>query len=344
MVLYSEEVVPRLSNRALALVSDVESSLSRWTSDESALEEVVEPLRVLLGAEKSAAYTFATERGVSCVGHAVQSRIPGMARFVEDSRSFPSGWATYDASCPEPPQRDRALRIRELRAMTGRVGSLLGSAYWNRIGLGDRDQLRVLVCDGPVALAWVGAFRPGEFSIEDRRLLQRVVPALKKRLRLEARLRDGDLARATMSAALDRLGSPAFVVSKRGKVEHTNAAGRAVMSEDAAGVVASIQREIAGRTDAVTPIHVNGEGTHYLVMLRATAAAARASSASAVWELSSRQRQIVTALADGASNRVIAARLGISVRTVEVHLTKIYERAGVAGRGELLARVLEHTT
>jgi DNA-binding CsgD family transcriptional regulator len=51
--------------------------------------------------------------------------------------------------------------------------------------------------------------------------------------------------------------------------------------------------------------------------------------------LSSRERQVVDAVLDGASNREVAERLYISHRTVESHLRRIYRRLGVSGREEL---------
>ncbi|MFO7779432.1 MAG: LuxR family transcriptional regulator [Nitriliruptoraceae bacterium] len=51
--------------------------------------------------------------------------------------------------------------------------------------------------------------------------------------------------------------------------------------------------------------------------------------------LSSRERQVVDAVLDGASNREVADRLYISHRTVESHLRRIYRRLGVSGRDEL---------
>ncbi len=51
--------------------------------------------------------------------------------------------------------------------------------------------------------------------------------------------------------------------------------------------------------------------------------------------LSAREREVVDAVVDGASNREVADRLYISHRTVESHLRRIYRRLGVSGREEL---------
>jgi DNA-binding NarL/FixJ family response regulator len=56
--------------------------------------------------------------------------------------------------------------------------------------------------------------------------------------------------------------------------------------------------------------------------------------------LSAREREVLQLVVDGASNDEIGARLGISSRTVESHLRRLFERVGVASRTELAARAL----
>jgi DNA-binding NarL/FixJ family response regulator len=56
--------------------------------------------------------------------------------------------------------------------------------------------------------------------------------------------------------------------------------------------------------------------------------------------LSSRERQVVAAVVNGSSNDEIASRLGISPKTVESHLRRLFERHGVASRTELATRAL----
>jgi DNA-binding NarL/FixJ family response regulator len=50
--------------------------------------------------------------------------------------------------------------------------------------------------------------------------------------------------------------------------------------------------------------------------------------------LTDREREILTLLAEGLSNKAIAARLYLSVRTVEGHLANLYTRLGVHSRTE----------
>jgi DNA-binding NarL/FixJ family response regulator len=56
--------------------------------------------------------------------------------------------------------------------------------------------------------------------------------------------------------------------------------------------------------------------------------------------LSEREREVLRLVVDGASNDEIGARLGISSRTVESHLRRLFERLAVASRTELAARAI----
>jgi two-component system, NarL family, nitrate/nitrite response regulator NarL len=50
--------------------------------------------------------------------------------------------------------------------------------------------------------------------------------------------------------------------------------------------------------------------------------------------LTPRERQVLTLLADGLGNKIIAARLGISDHTVKAHVAAIFEKLGVSTRAE----------
>ncbi len=53
--------------------------------------------------------------------------------------------------------------------------------------------------------------------------------------------------------------------------------------------------------------------------------------------LSPREQEVFHYAASGAANKELALRLAISEATVKVHLTRIYQKLGVAGRAELAA-------
>ena len=56
-------------------------------------------------------------------------------------------------------------------------------------------------------------------------------------------------------------------------------------------------------------------------------------------DLTVREREVAAALVEGLSNDEIGARLGVSTRAVEAHLTRLYERFGVQSRTELARRL-----
>ena len=55
--------------------------------------------------------------------------------------------------------------------------------------------------------------------------------------------------------------------------------------------------------------------------------------------LTAREREIVRLLATGMSNREIAAALVVTPRTVEAHLRRVYDKLGVRGRQDTVARL-----
>lgn len=61
--------------------------------------------------------------------------------------------------------------------------------------------------------------------------------------------------------------------------------------------------------------------------------------AATAWRLTSRQREVLERVVEGHANRTISALLGIAERTVEAHLTAVFEKASVSSRAALIGRV-----
>ncbi len=57
------------------------------------------------------------------------------------------------------------------------------------------------------------------------------------------------------------------------------------------------------------------------------------------WGLTPREQTVLEQLARGQTNKQIASRLGCSIRTIEVHVTRILRKSGTSGRAELIARL-----
>lgn len=58
--------------------------------------------------------------------------------------------------------------------------------------------------------------------------------------------------------------------------------------------------------------------------------------------ISGREGQVLQLLADGHSNKEIAARLGVSPNTVKTHVARLFEKLKVARRTEAIQRAREH--
>jgi DNA-binding CsgD family transcriptional regulator len=70
--------------------------------------------------------------------------------------------------------------------------------------------------------------------------------------------------------------------------------------------------------------------------LRATGETARKRDPSALDQLTPQELQIATLVADGLTNREIAAQLYLSPRTIDYHLRKVFSKLGIASRTELV--------
>ncbi|MEA2347173.1 MAG: hypothetical protein QOG62_960 [Thermoleophilaceae bacterium] len=56
-------------------------------------------------------------------------------------------------------------------------------------------------------------------------------------------------------------------------------------------------------------------------------------------ELTARELEIATRVADGATNREVGEELSLSSRTVEAHLRRIFKKTGVSSRTGLAAHM-----
>jgi two-component system response regulator DctR len=56
-------------------------------------------------------------------------------------------------------------------------------------------------------------------------------------------------------------------------------------------------------------------------------------------ELTEREREVMQRVAQGMPNKLVAAELAISVRTVEVHRARVFDKMGVRSAAELANRL-----
>lgn len=258
-------------------------------------------------------------------------------RFVN---AAPIRWGAWDPGCPEPDQRNRALRTRDLYTEEELLASPVAS-FLESTGLIRSDQLRVLVCDGPALLAWVGGFRRRPYSIGERARLGKLAPALQRRLRLERQLRAGGLARASLAVALESLSVAALIVTSDGRVESANSAARGLMKEGRVPKRGGL--EALRQKFELTPIDAMGMRLHYLAIHRGGPGerSARIEAAAQQWQLTPRETQVLALLAQGDANKLVGHKLGCRARTVEIHVSSILRKAKCGSRAEVIARVWE---
>jgi DNA-binding CsgD family transcriptional regulator len=248
----------------------------------------------------------------------------------------PVGWSIYNPLCPEPNQRNKVL------AFSRTVAAPIAREFYPKAGLDGDETLRVLLCDGPIMLGYLGFLRPDPFSARELFLLDQLKTAFARRLRLERLLNNAPLIDAALTITMEHISSPAFVLGPHG-VAHANEAGRAAL--DASGQALLEELRIATLSPAgarylVTPIEVPGFAGHSLVIRiappedfepRLTLVARRCA-------LTPRQVQVLRLVASGSTNKDIAARLGCVEGTIELHVTALLTKMHCHSRSQLTAR------
>lgn len=257
----------------------------------------------------------------------------------------------YDPIRPQADQRNRVLdpvAHMERRQPGAFERSRQCREFVAPIGLSKHVQLRALVCDGPVLLAWFGLFQPARVERRQHTILSALVPALQRRLSIERRLEAVPRITCAIDIALDRLGAPAFVVSRTGVVHEMNSAGRAIRETQRRELDAALSAAVHDRPSALdfelVPLVDEGVPAFLLAILRMasrdTRLAARIATVAARWSLTPRQCAVLGNLVRGLANATIAGELGIGDRAVELHVTALFDRAGVDSRAALVGRVL----
>jgi DNA-binding NarL/FixJ family response regulator len=253
-----------------------------------------------------------------------------------------------DLRNPPPEQANRAVDIQAL------VGSdrYRTSAPFARIiaptELAEHFVARVLVCDGPNLVGWIGGFSEIAFSIGQLEALSSIATPLKERLRIERLLGSAPRIHAALQATLQQIGAPALLVDARGRVHEMNKAARELLESRRDDVFTSIAAVRAKKAPplpfTVTRVSANGHPEQFLAVMRPRSPEARMSLlvtlAANRWKLTPRQTEVLRMIVNGDSNAQIAKALGISARATELHVTAIFDRARVESRSQVVAAVL----
>lgn len=107
------------------------------------------------------------------------------------------------------------------------------------------------------------------------------------------------------------------------------AAGYMLKTVDAETICSAIQLVADGETVLDPMLH------------RLVAAEIRLHAARASVDLTTRERQVLSLVAEGCSSREIGARLFVSEATVKTHLGKLYEKLGVSSRAAAVAEAMK---
>jgi DNA-binding CsgD family transcriptional regulator len=168
--------------------------------------------------------------------------------------------------------------------------------------------------------------------------------------------RRGGPSLTALIAAMEAIGAPVLIVDTRGEVLHANSNGRPLVARDRRGISQSFARSVAAggpneRGWELIPLSGQNGSPRFLAILsgvpRAVAPVVAAAVAPVVcvesartrWKLTARQTQVLDLLAGGLTNATIAECLHIGVGTVEFHIAKIFDKAGVDNRATLIARL-----
>lgn len=283
----------------------VEGLLSRFPPSGDPVGEAVCATRKLLQAERAVLYAC---RGGTC------ERI-----------------ALWQAASDETSARECGVDevVTELECELGREAAQL---------------LRVPLADGAATIGWLTVVRSELGTERQLRLLRGIVPAFERRLAIERRIDEATLAKAALGPVLDQLRGRAYVVIADGRIIGANKAGYARLERDAHAhgeLVACVRTGVAHPGLRLIPL-ANAEGG-YLVLEQSAGAELKGVVRAAVdrFALTKAQARVLDHVAEGLSNAAIAARLGVTERTVETHLTAIYGKANVSGRAALLAAIFD---
>lgn len=337
--------LPRETRRVIRVVED---ALAHYSLEGDNVQASLEALHELLDTDKVFLYALAQRpdsEDLMVVRDAAVAYPRGrMLKVLDDYlRGRGVAWGIYNATRPEPSQRDRVLSTDELFALSGGRSAKVEGDLCRRLGTFGDDTMRVLVCDGPSMLAWVGMVQPEKTTERQRELLECVVPAFRRRLEFERLVGESSFTATALAAALEQVNAAAWMLGPTGRLVHANAAGRARFDGDPAGTSSALEACVDGKADGrfkVTTLRDGGgRGGHIVVELLQPGAGHAILDVARRFGLTPAQTRVLERVARGISNATIAAELGVAERTIEAHVTAILVKAQVPSRAALIVQI-----
>jgi DNA-binding NarL/FixJ family response regulator len=338
-----------LSRTDARRIEVVEDALLRYSLSTDSLGAAVEAMQSLLETDKAIVYSLHPRSA----GDDLKVGLAHIASPVGPFRDVFDRWLVgkgldvtgYNPIRPEPAQRNRVLSAEDVRR-PGEPLSAVERELYPAMNAAGHHTLRMLVCEGSSLLAWVGMLQPARPSPRQRRLLRKLLPAFRQRLRFERWVRETAFASGALPVALENIGAAAWVLAPDGRVVHANEAARARLDRrDGDAVRHQLRGCAAGRAgDGRLKVarFSAAEGQRGLLVVDPGAAAAAPSVADARqrYGLTPAQARVLDLVARGLSNATIAAELTLAERTVEAHVTAILDKAQVPSRAALIAALL----
>lgn len=209
---------------------------------------------------------------------------------------------------------------------------------------GDPSGVRLLAAPRPHALPVVLRGEPLAWLVSGEAGLTAMGPLLPwialalDRIRAHALSRESRLA----AHALHARAGASFVVDDGGRLAWANGPGWAWLAAAREGQAQVSRAARRGCSDATFVVRAMGEPRgHVVVTLSDPEADARdrATAATSAWGLTPTEGLVLADVLRGLGNKEVGMELGITEATVEVHMTRIFRKAGIQGRAALISRV-----
>jgi DNA-binding CsgD family transcriptional regulator len=350
-VLYGPHVLARLNvaEMEIALSLSVDIKTVRVDGD-GAFGATLERVRTFLELDNLLLWCplertkgWGVER-IEATGFPSASRLGGL--LLDYLQHAPYRFWFFDPIYPESDQRDRVVDTIEMVGTTAYRSSRIFGEVIDPLGFGQHREVRALICDGRNLVGWVGSLHGKPIHPEQRVRLNSLLPALRLRLLADRAIRARTQTAASIAAALDRIGPPAFIVSANGEVLATNRSARARLDEDRASSTQELDAILHGQSaEYAERIALRGSGSPPALLIvmpdRSIGYVEQCVvRASQEWGLTPRQCDVLRLVVRGQSTAAIAEQLGVGERAIELHVTVLLERSRTTSRTGLVASVL----
>lgn len=312
------------------------------------LDEILDEVRRFLNVEAILVYrpgrgeTGWNPERLHISGDPAPTLTDRLAHFLETPDEHPGA---FD---PTPPGKKRAHRLNGVWLVDRRADEGHRHEEHAPLRLEPLQKPGIVHCDCEASsrLAWLGVLHSEPVDAQQREILSAVASALTRRLSAERRIQDGSRAFAAPEFTLERLEAPAFVVDADGRIHEANRAARKWMEQDASETRRALKMAVQGHPSEprfeILPLIGSGAALALAIVSEKPEDAGmvgRESDIVASWRLTRRQSEVLELVVRGVSNAGIARALHITGRTVEFHVSRLFERAGVESRACLIAAV-----